>query len=216
MAFKDHYKTLGVPPNASTDAVKKKFRKLALQYHPDINAGNEFSVLQFRELQEAYEILSHPSKRAKYHSEWQLHFPNGHSYSGQLQTPASVLESCTRLDEQLLATDLFRANKESIFLRIQALLSPANQAILLQHNDEILNQQVIARLLSASSGLPFKYIAPIAAGLKTIAGDNNNSITMITDFVKHARRKSYWEQYYPLIVLLLSLAICGLIYIASK
>lgn len=216
MAFKDHYKTLGVPPNASTDAVKKKFRKLALQYHPDINAGNEFSALQFRELQEAYETLSHPSKRAKYHYEWQLHFPNDAIRSGQMQTPASVLESCIRLDEQLSATDLFRANKEAIFLRIQALLSPANKAMLLQHSDESLNQEVITRLLSASSGLPFKYIAPIAAELKTIAGADNSSITMITDFVKRARRKSCWEQYHPLIVLLLSLAICGLIYIASK
>jgi DnaJ-domain-containing protein 1 len=216
MAFKDYYKTLDVPPNASTDAVKKKFRKLALQYHPDINAGNEFSALQFRELQEAYEILSHPSKRAKYHFEWQLHFPNDTMHSRQIQSPVSVLESCIRLDEQLSATDLFRVNKEAIFLRIQTLLSPVNKAILLQHNDESLNQQVITRLLSASSELPFKYIASIAAELKTVAGANKDSITMITDFVKLARRKSYWEQYYPLMVLLLSLAICGLIYIVSK
>jgi hypothetical protein len=75
---------------------------------------------------------------------------------------------------------------------------------------------VITRLLSASSELPFKYIASIAAELKTVAGANKDSITMITDFVKLARRKSYWEQYYPLMVLLLSLAICGLIYIVSK
>ncbi len=216
MAFKDHYKTLGVPPNAGTDAVKKKFRKLALQYHPDINAGNEFSALQFRELQEAYETLSHPSKRAKYHSEWQLHFPNGAIRGGQMQTPLSVLESCIRLDEQLSATDLFRANKEAIFLRIQTLLSPANKALLLQHGNESLNQEVITRLLSASSGLPFKYIVPIAAELRTVAGANNDSITMITDFVKRARRKDHWEQYYPLMVLLISLAICGLIYIASQ
>lgn len=216
MAFKDHYKTLGVPPNASTDAVKKKFRKLALQYHPDINAGNELSALQFRELQEAYETLSHPSKRAKYHSEWQLHFPNSDAPGGQMQTPASILESCIRLNVQLSATDMFRANKEAICFRIRALLSPANKAVLVHHNDETLNQQVIMQLLSASSGLPFKYAASIAAELKTIAGVNNDNISIITDFVNQARKKDYWERYYPLIVLLLSLIICGLIYIASK
>ena len=72
MSFKNHYRTLGVSPNTGSDAIKKEFRKLALQYHPDINAGNEFATLRFRELQEAYEILSHPSKRAKYHYEWKL------------------------------------------------------------------------------------------------------------------------------------------------
>ena len=70
MAFKDHYKTLGVAFNATENDIKKKFRKLALQYHPDRNMDSSFAGVHFREIQEAYEILADPSRRYVYDREW--------------------------------------------------------------------------------------------------------------------------------------------------
>ena len=64
--FKDYYAVLGVQKTASADEIKKKFRKLALKYHPDRNQGNKAAEAKFKEVSEAYEVLSDPDKRAKY------------------------------------------------------------------------------------------------------------------------------------------------------
>ncbi|AMA09566.1 DnaJ C-terminal domain-containing protein [Picosynechococcus sp. PCC 73109] len=64
--FKDYYSILGVSKSASADEIKKKFRKLALQYHPDRNPGNDAAEAKFKEISEAYEVLSDPEKRQKY------------------------------------------------------------------------------------------------------------------------------------------------------
>jgi molecular chaperone DnaJ len=62
----DFYETLGVPKNASQDDVKKAFRKLARQYHPDKNPGDKVSEEKFKEVSLAYETLSDPGKRKQY------------------------------------------------------------------------------------------------------------------------------------------------------
>jgi len=66
MDFKDYYKTLGVERQASADDIKKAYRKLARKHHPDINPGNADAEAKFKEINEAYEVLSDADKRTKY------------------------------------------------------------------------------------------------------------------------------------------------------
>src|ERR1039457_2810460 len=66
MAGKDYYKTLGVSKTATEKEVKAAFRKLARQYHPDVNPGNKTAESTFKQVNEAYEIISDPDKRKKY------------------------------------------------------------------------------------------------------------------------------------------------------
>jgi molecular chaperone DnaJ len=63
---KDYYEILGVDRNATEEEIKKAFRKLALKYHPDRNPGDKYAEEKFKEINEAYEVLSDPEKRAKY------------------------------------------------------------------------------------------------------------------------------------------------------
>jgi molecular chaperone DnaJ len=66
MAKRDCYEVLGIGRNAEPDEIKKAYRKLALKYHPDKNPGDKAAEESFKELGEAYEILSEPDKRALY------------------------------------------------------------------------------------------------------------------------------------------------------
>jgi curved DNA-binding protein len=66
MDFKDYYKILGVSKTATTDEIKKAYRKLALKYHPDKNPGNKSAEEKFKEINEANEVLSDNEKRKKY------------------------------------------------------------------------------------------------------------------------------------------------------
>ncbi|HEX2166005.1 MAG TPA: molecular chaperone DnaJ [Longimicrobiales bacterium] len=64
--MRDYYEILGVERGADADAIKRSYRKLALQYHPDRNNGSAEAEEQFKELTEAYEVLKDPNKRAAY------------------------------------------------------------------------------------------------------------------------------------------------------
>jgi curved DNA-binding protein len=66
MEYKDYYKILGVDKKATPEEIKKAYRKLAVKYHPDKNAGNKAAEEKFKEISEAHEVLKDPEKRSKY------------------------------------------------------------------------------------------------------------------------------------------------------
>lgn len=66
MQYKDYYKILGVPRNADEKAIKKAYRELARQYHPDRNPGNQAAEERFKDINEAYEVLGNAENRSKY------------------------------------------------------------------------------------------------------------------------------------------------------
>ncbi|MBP1702543.1 MAG: hypothetical protein H6Q38_1650 [Chloroflexi bacterium] len=66
MEYKDYYKTLGVDRSAKEEDIKRAYRKLALQYHPDRNPGNKQAEEKFKEINEAYQVLSDTEKRQRY------------------------------------------------------------------------------------------------------------------------------------------------------
>lgn len=77
MQYKDYYKILGVEKTASTNEIKSKYRKLAKKYHPDLNPNDDQAQEKFKEISEAYEVLSDEKKRKKYDT-----FGSGYNFQG--------------------------------------------------------------------------------------------------------------------------------------
>src|SRR5438445_1237210 len=65
-ATKDYYQVLGVPETATVDEIKRAFRRLAKQHHPDRNPGKPQAAERFKEINEAHDVLSDPAKRKQY------------------------------------------------------------------------------------------------------------------------------------------------------
>lgn len=82
---RDYYEVLGLNKSASDDEIKKAYRKLAKQYHPDMNPGDKVAEEKFKEVNEAYAVLSDPDKKAKYDQ-------FGHAaFDPSMAVPASVI-----------------------------------------------------------------------------------------------------------------------------
>lgn len=85
MEYRDYYKTLGVEKNADEQQIKKAYRRLARQHHPDVNPGDKKAEERFKEINEAYEVLSDPEKRQKYDrlgANWQAYQRTGQDPTG--------------------------------------------------------------------------------------------------------------------------------------
>ncbi|MFL5760462.1 MAG: DnaJ C-terminal domain-containing protein [Thermomicrobiales bacterium] len=88
--FRDYYKTLGVESSADEKAIRAAYRKLARKHHPDVNRGEKASEEKFREVNEAYEVLSDPEKRKmydRYGADWQRYREAG--FTGNESYPSS-------------------------------------------------------------------------------------------------------------------------------
>jgi curved DNA-binding protein CbpA len=73
---RDYYRTLGLIPDSSAEEIKKEYRKLAMQYHPDRNGGNPKSEEHLKEINEAYQILGDEEKRRLYDLQYRQSFEN--------------------------------------------------------------------------------------------------------------------------------------------
>ena len=215
MQLKDYYTTLEVSPAATMLQIKKSFRQLALRHHPDKNPGNAVAEAKFKEIKEAYEILSDPEKREEYNYKRWYSRSLKKQFSNEPLTPASILAESIRLSNYMLTVNVFRVDYDGLSYHIRQLLSHKNIAILQQSDDKTIIAKVIEKILQSAAALPFRYIEPISLLLLRIAGNNNLLIEQINNFIHQHKQKSNWQKYRVAFVVGITLLLCWIIYIIS-
>lgn len=119
MPFTDYYKELEVPRTASDADIKKAFRRLARQYHPDANPNNPSAEERFKKISEAYDVLSDPAKRAKYDQLSQYSQPGSRPAGGQMFSMDDVGDMFQGTSFGDLLSELFGAQRSAPGQRTQ-------------------------------------------------------------------------------------------------
>ena len=212
MQLKDYYKILEVTPVASQQEIKRSFRRLALKYHPDKNAGDHLSEALFREVQEAWEVLSDPKQREAYNYKRWFNRSIGESFTERPFTPAGILAECQRLQRYVASMNVFQVDYDALSFHIRELLSDSNIGILHQFHDEPANRAINRTLLKAAGPLPLTYLQPIALLLAKLAGNDEVIIREINEAVQHRKRHDYWHKYKWIVVVAITAIICWIMY----
>lgn len=216
MQLKDYYKILEVTPLATHEEIKKSFRRLALKYHPDKNAGDHLSAALFREIQEAWEVLSDPKQREEYNYKRWYNRSMGKSFTERALTSTAILAECQQLKSYIVSMNIFQVDYDALSFHIRQLLNDSNIGILQQANDISTNRAVNSALLRAAEPLPLLYLQPIAGLLIKLAGGDEPTLRAIQEAVQQRKRRDYWDKYKWVLVVVITALICWIMYKAAN
>jgi len=142
MAVKDYYSILEISPSANAQEIKKAFRQLALQYHPDKTEGNNAARIRFQEIREAYDILSDPVKKEQYlQDRWvqQVY----HQPFKKATLPETTLLNLIELKKQSRNWDDFRGGHEQLATQWKNIVDEEAIAQIVILNDPDHNTRVV-------------------------------------------------------------------------
>jgi molecular chaperone DnaJ len=211
--IKDYYSILEVSPVATITEIKKSYRKLAFKYHPDTNPDNTFAIAMFREVQEAYAILSDNTKRSKYDEERWLSGMSSRAKDQIVITPQWIHNECRKLQAHMMAVDTYRMDHRALNDYIMLLLSDKHLAILKQKEDATFNRQIAQLLLSASRNIRHPYMEYIAERLRLLVINDEIFLQKLELQVKDSRLAANRVKYMPYIILIVTLVLCVIMYI---
>src|SRR4051812_15395132 len=194
MLSKDYYKILELTPAASVADIKKSFRRLALLYHPDRNLGSKLHEGKFKEVKEAYEVLSDAKQREEYNTSTREQTQPEKKKTYQQPTSHTILAQTVEFRKKLAAIDPERVSKRALYRQIQNLISIQNILILKHSYDDKTKKRFINEILHCSQFLLFPEVEKICIPLLELAGTDNESYQKIYQFSKQSRIRTYWNK----------------------
>lgn len=210
MSIKDYYGILEIEASASLHDIKKAYRRLAQQYHPDKNHNDPYTAAQFAEIKEAYEVLTHPSKKELYLQRRWYEQSTGTKRNKLPVTPVNILKQVLELERYVSKLDVFRMDNYGLHDHILTLLEDQSIEQLNSFNEKQVNDDILLILIKCLKVLPLNLILSLHTQLKKI----NTSETIQEKFNQFvlAKQKTYKRDKYNIWVIIVTvIALCLLI-----
>lgn len=215
MLLKDHYKTLGVSSNASSTDIKKAYRSLAHKYHPDKAQENPFAASLFRDIQEAYTVLSDERKRKLYDEE-RYYAGLAAQKEPQRITGEWILNQAGKLSAHVANVDSYRMNHGALYEYVLLLLSDNHLAILKQERQKEVDKQIIVTILSAIKLLQYSYFSSVCARLQVLADNQEDLSEAIRSADRTRKTAATASNALPYIIILVAIIMCIVMYCYSR
>jgi molecular chaperone DnaJ len=205
--IKDYYTILELPPSATMGEIKKAYRRLALQYHPDKNQGDRYAAAQFVELKEAYEVLTNPAKKEYYLQQRWYQQSQGKRKTQSAITPVAILKQALELEKYVARLDQFRMDKQGLHDYILDILNYENIEKLNGFNELSTNDAIITAFLDAMRPLPYALTKSL---IKAISKLHCSEMVQgkISLFVQEKRNSGRRDRYKIWLMLVLVLLFC--------
>lgn len=214
---KDYYSILGLSPAATTQEVKKAFRKLALLYHPDRNPGrqSQLSAERFSAIQEAYKVLSDARLRAQY--QYARHVLHPQTNARPLAASAAEVRALAqKLHHDTRHLDPFRINRDLLYLQVMDILSDQHLQLLQEQADQLINRDIWQFLSYSLHHLSMAQLAAIRDRLATLTRHDKEAAVALARFWKEHKQYHYWNRYKIVVALLLALLFCLALYLSVR
>jgi hypothetical protein len=203
MAQKDYYQILNVHPTCTMLEIKKAYRKLALEFHPDTNYNNPFFEEKFREIKIAYEILSNAESRKKYHNN--VYFEN---YIKEVTNINDILLKVTQLKNYVSNSNADKIDQILLLNYLLDLLSYSNIVIIQNSKNESINNKIFEAIILSTKILPYSLFISVSVILEKIFSAKISTIELI---LKQKKRNEWWNKYTILFAVITALLFCLLI-----
>ncbi|MFM7645107.1 MAG: J domain-containing protein [Sphingomonadales bacterium] len=209
--YKDHYQTLGLAPGATAAQIKKSWRKLVLDLHPDKTGNDPALAIRFREIQQAYEVLSDPLQKIQFLQERWLRKAQGQTTHSDVVDLASWVKECLVIEKKATTQDPERIDQPRLQAQIEELIADQKMATMRSYADPEALITGARLLLQAAYGLSFKQWQAVAKQLAKIEPNHHGWQLEIKKAEQQKKRDKDWERYRLLAVLLLTLLLTLLI-----
>jgi curved DNA-binding protein CbpA len=214
--LKDYYSILELSPSASGDEIKKAYRRLAHQYHPDKKNDDPYASARFSDIKEAYETLSNPQKKDRYLQQRWYTQSIRKKFRQETVTPVAILKQMLETERYASTLDTHRMDKEGLLNQMLAILSEENIHSLNSFNDTNLNKEIVLAALKSGHLLSYRFVKTFTDQLTKININDTGLLEKIEQFGQDHKRSEYWEKKKIWIILFIVLLICLVIFFAGN
>lgn len=218
MYEKDYYQVLQVSPNATAEEIKKSYRRLAFKYHPDKNHDDTLAEAVFRQVIEAYEVLSDPLKRDDYNKKTFSVYSNFQQKKKKYKpvTSQNILQECMELSKLVTTINTFKINRDALLFSLKNILSPLHLSVLKEENNKQLKSQILRYLIKSCTPLQAIQMETLSSSLLQIAEDDEKASEELQAFLRKKKREDLWDRYKFLVVIIITAILCFIIYSLSQ
>lgn len=215
MAVKDYYLILGVKAGADIPSIKRAFRKLAMQYHPDKTGDTTADAHHYREIQEAYDTLSDPYKREQYlYTRW-LEKSMGQQLDKALSAE-DILRLFLKAEQYLSQTDHYRTDKRMLFFQVQHTFSESRLSTILESKETKLIHTTLQLAMRLCSRLHANQCTELESHFKALLEKDQVSQKEWQKMIEIKEREAKQAKWKLPLLLLITLLICLAIYWGAK